>query len=215
MKNGARGSARERLVQAQLRRDGWIVYRAAGSHGCADLVALRHDDTPRLVQVKASQQGAFEHFRPEERALLIAEADAAGAEAWLCWWPVHRKAQWIRPVSGRSHASSREAAAADQGFWRRRRARRSCRRGDRPVNPVNDEQARREAWEERARTDPDVRSQSDQPRRMASGEWPVPTASRAARPDHGPVTVSVCEHCDCSPPYHQADCPNAPKSARA
>ena len=95
MTNGARGSHRERMVMRALQADGWVCYRSAGSHGCADLVALKLGETPRLVQVKASQQGAFEHFGPAARQELLAEARQAGAEAWLCWWPAHRKAQWI------------------------------------------------------------------------------------------------------------------------
>lgn len=74
----------------RLRAEGWVVYRAAGSHGCADLVALSAGRTPMLVQVKSSAQGPYEHFRPDERVALCAEATQAGAEAVLCHWPAHR-----------------------------------------------------------------------------------------------------------------------------
>src|SRR3954470_15559717 len=49
--NGRRGSNKERAVAANLRVDGWIVYRSAGSHGNADLIALKHGYAPRLLQV--------------------------------------------------------------------------------------------------------------------------------------------------------------------
>jgi len=92
---GARGASRERQVMKKLRDDGWVVYRAAGSHGCADLVALRYDRQPMLVQVKASQQSPFEHFGPEARVALIEEAFRAGAQAMLGHWPAHGELRWI------------------------------------------------------------------------------------------------------------------------
>ena len=95
MTAGTRGTSRERQVMKHLLEVGWVVYRAAGSHGCADLVALQRDRAPWLVQVKASAQGAFEHFGPEERRLLIEEAARAGAEAWLCWWPARKPMRWV------------------------------------------------------------------------------------------------------------------------
>jgi Holliday junction resolvase len=95
MSAGRRGSSRERQVMAKLRADGWIVYRAAGSHGCADLVALKNGRRPRLIQVKATAQGPYERFGPEERRLLIEEGLRAGATVVLCWWPPHRTMRWI------------------------------------------------------------------------------------------------------------------------
>jgi len=80
---------------AQLRADGYVVYRAAGSHGCADLVALRRAARPLLIQVKSSAQGPFEHFGPDERKALIDEAERAGAFAVLCHWPPRGELHWI------------------------------------------------------------------------------------------------------------------------
>jgi Holliday junction resolvase len=116
MSAGSRGSARERQVMAKLRADGWVVYRAAGSHGNADLVALRADMRPMLVQVKASQQGAYEHFGPEDRAALIFEAVKAGADAMLCHWPARGELRWIPSSlwpSGRKIARLVEASSGD------------------------------------------------------------------------------------------------------
>jgi hypothetical protein len=39
--NGARGASFERKVADLLESDGYLVIRAAGSHGAADLVALK------------------------------------------------------------------------------------------------------------------------------------------------------------------------------
>jgi Holliday junction resolvase len=83
----ARGSARERKVMLLLEGQGFVVYRSAGSHGCADLVALRLDTIPALIQVKADAQSPWAHFGPVERRNLLLEARAAGGRAVLCWWP--------------------------------------------------------------------------------------------------------------------------------
>lgn len=83
---GQRGSRREHKVAELLRAEGWVVYRSAGSHGNADLVALRVGERPLLVQVKSSVR-PYEHFRPAERRELMVEAIMAGAEPKLVWWP--------------------------------------------------------------------------------------------------------------------------------
>ena len=80
-------AARERQVQAQLQADGWVVYRSAGSHGCADLVALRRGYVPMFVQVKMDTRRPYDHFSPFERLALQQEAYQAGGRAVLCWWP--------------------------------------------------------------------------------------------------------------------------------
>jgi Holliday junction resolvase len=95
LSNKSRGTARERQCGILMTTEGWVVYRSAGSHGCADLVALRTGDRPRLVQVKGTTGGPYEHFPPSERASLIREARRAGADAWLCWWPPRRSPRWI------------------------------------------------------------------------------------------------------------------------
>jgi Holliday junction resolvase len=48
------GTLFERQVQAHLARNGYFVIRAAGSHGVADIVALKHGQT-LLVQCKRAQ----------------------------------------------------------------------------------------------------------------------------------------------------------------
>jgi Holliday junction resolvase len=82
-------------VRDELRRNGWFVIRAAGSLGCADLVALRAGVRPIFVEVKSTAAGPYEHFGPEVRDALLAAAKLAGADAWLCWWPSRGKATWI------------------------------------------------------------------------------------------------------------------------
>lgn len=97
MSAGARGTSRERQVLVKLVADGWVVYRSAGSHKPADLIAHRAGETPRFVQVKGSARSAFSDFPPEERSALIEEAFRAGADPWLVWWPPRGDVHWYPP----------------------------------------------------------------------------------------------------------------------
>lgn len=47
-----RGDYREKRVKEQLEARGYIVWQTRGSHGVADIVALKRDTRPLLVQVK-------------------------------------------------------------------------------------------------------------------------------------------------------------------
>lgn len=89
------GTRRERQVRDKLLSDDWIVFRPGASLGVADLVALRAGDRPRLVQVKGSAGGPYEHFSPAERLKLIGTARLAGADPWLAWWPPRGVLRWI------------------------------------------------------------------------------------------------------------------------
>ena len=91
----SRGIARERQVRRLLEQDGWWVCRAAGSLGDADLVALKRDHIPRLIEVKSTARGPYHSFGPKERHQLIEAARTSGAGAWLVWWPPRAKPEWI------------------------------------------------------------------------------------------------------------------------
>jgi Holliday junction resolvase len=89
-----RGRQRELAVAALLREAGFVTYRLA--HGHADVLALRHDHDPMLIQVKSTAGGPYERFGPADRRALADEAKQAGAAAVLAWWPAHaRVPQWI------------------------------------------------------------------------------------------------------------------------
>jgi Holliday junction resolvase len=95
-RNYARGAARERQAGVLLEAEGWSVTRSAGSRSPHDLVACRKGDVVRYVQVKSTARGPFAGFPPSERKELLAEAERAGAEPWLLWWPGDRKGpRWI------------------------------------------------------------------------------------------------------------------------
>jgi Holliday junction resolvase len=91
----SRGHDRERRVKDVLESEDWVVVRAAGSLGTVDLVALRDGYRPRLIEVKSTADGPYEHFRPADRAALRLAAEMAGADALLAWWPPRGKLRWI------------------------------------------------------------------------------------------------------------------------
>lgn len=87
-----RGRSRELDVLHHLQAMGFIVYRL--SRGPADLIALKAGHPIRLVQVKSTVR-PWEHFRADERAALIHESIAAGAEAVLAWWPPYGQLKFL------------------------------------------------------------------------------------------------------------------------
>lgn len=91
------GHQRERQLRKELEADNWLVIRAAGSLGVADLVALKLGHTPRLIEVKADSRSAFAHFGPDKRADLLEAAARGGACAFVVHWPKHGKARWLAP----------------------------------------------------------------------------------------------------------------------
>ena len=53
MSHYRKGSDFERFVKYQLEEEGWFVVRSAGSHGPADLVAIKGGFKTMLIQCKA------------------------------------------------------------------------------------------------------------------------------------------------------------------
>jgi Holliday junction resolvase len=80
----------ERRLRTILSEDGWVTIRA--SKGACDLVALKPGDV-RLIQVKHTLR-PYDHFGPQDRQVLKAMADSAGATAWLIWWAPGRNKGW-------------------------------------------------------------------------------------------------------------------------
>lgn len=91
----SRGIQRERQVRKLLEEEGWLVLRAAGSLGVADLVALKADSRPMLIEVKSTGAGPYHSFGPKLRTELVEAATKAGGLAVLCWWPSRRKPEWF------------------------------------------------------------------------------------------------------------------------
>lgn len=89
-----RGHDRERRVVDVLRDEDWLAFRAPGSLGVADVVALREGSRPRLIEVK-STISPYAHFLPADRERLSLAAKLAGGDAYLAWWPSRGKLRWI------------------------------------------------------------------------------------------------------------------------
>jgi len=97
----SRGIDRERKIRKALKDAGWVAIRA--SMGEIDVVAckpvsVRHDITlseVRFIQVKSTAQSPYERFGPSDRKELSDLARAAGATAWLIWWPPRKGWRWI------------------------------------------------------------------------------------------------------------------------
>jgi len=104
----SRGHDRERAVKARLESQDYVVVRAAGSLGPVDLVALRADKRPRLIEVKSTAGGPYERFGPADRAEMLLIAGLAGASAELAWWPPRGQLHWIGSDEWPAH---RRAAA--------------------------------------------------------------------------------------------------------
>lgn len=82
MSNRTRGDYLERQTRAVLDYYGWVIIRAGGSLGPADLVALRLGKKPLLVQCKIlSRNRLMPRIDPGERAALCAIAEQGGARA--------------------------------------------------------------------------------------------------------------------------------------
>jgi Holliday junction resolvase len=95
MSGSKRGIQRERAVRDLLAGEDWLAFRAPASLGCADVIALREGNRPRLVEVKSTAGGPYERFGPAARARLSFAARLAGADALLAWWPPRGQLIWI------------------------------------------------------------------------------------------------------------------------
>jgi Holliday junction resolvase len=91
----SRGTDRERSVRSLLAGEDWLAFRAPASLGVADVIALRAGSRPRLIEVKSTAGGPYEHFGPKDRSELVFAARMAGADALLAWWPPRGKLHWI------------------------------------------------------------------------------------------------------------------------
>jgi hypothetical protein len=92
---GDRGAQRDRAVRDWFASDDWFAVCARGSHGCADVLAIKAGKSPRVVQVKSTAGGPYERFGPADRAELSFAARLGGGDALLAWWPPRGRLHWI------------------------------------------------------------------------------------------------------------------------
>ncbi|HYJ33767.1 MAG TPA: Holliday junction resolvase [Candidatus Binatia bacterium] len=105
--NYARGAYFERTVAAALTGDGYVVYRAAGSHGKADLVALKAGEV-LLVQCKLPGPGGVP---PGEWNALYEVAVRVGALPIVAYRPGRSGVAYLR-MTGPKLRRTRLAPAA-------------------------------------------------------------------------------------------------------
>ena len=87
----AAGDRFERATVLRLREAGYLVVRSAGSHGVADIVALRGDRLPSLVQCKTT-----DNTTARQRTAYYKVAADAGAVAVLAFKPNGRGLAFLR-----------------------------------------------------------------------------------------------------------------------
>jgi Holliday junction resolvase len=79
-RNRAAGDRFEYRVRDTFVARGWWVFRAAGSLGIADLVALKRGQPPVLISCKVNGR-----IDPAERVRLWAISSACGGEGLVCY----------------------------------------------------------------------------------------------------------------------------------
>jgi Holliday junction resolvase len=87
----AAGDRFERACIVRLRTAGYYAIRSAGSHGMADLIALRADRMPSFIQCKITDNTTV-----RERLAFYRAAEDAGAIAILVSRHTPRGALWVR-----------------------------------------------------------------------------------------------------------------------
>lgn len=73
-----KGARLERDVMKIFWSWGWVAYRSAGSHGCADVMALKAGHEALLIQCKTDGK-----ISPADRDGLLIECGQAAADAIL------------------------------------------------------------------------------------------------------------------------------------
>ena len=79
-RNYVNGANFERKVKAELENKGWLCFRTAGSHGVADIIAIRHSTVPHIFQCKISNK-----ITPGEREKLKAIAKKYECNAQIAY----------------------------------------------------------------------------------------------------------------------------------
>jgi Holliday junction resolvase len=83
-KNYVRGRAFEYKIATFMRRKGYFVIRAAGSHGVSDLVAMKKGEKPLLIQCKT---GVTQGLTADEHNALLNTAISSGGVPILAFKP--------------------------------------------------------------------------------------------------------------------------------
>lgn len=79
MSNYSRGANFERRVRKHLEEQGWVVFRSAGSHSPADLIALK---TGEVMLVQCQLDKGFSLAKRNQLAFLGLELNVQTYLAW-------------------------------------------------------------------------------------------------------------------------------------
>lgn len=101
MSNASRGSAFERQVKERFEAAGWYVTRAAGSHGCADLLAIEPvapwpDGRGGEIAFVQAKLGGPGRLSPAEWDELFSTAMRYGGVPLIAHRPKRGKIEFLR-----------------------------------------------------------------------------------------------------------------------
>ena len=86
------GATYERELRAQLREEGWTVFRSAGSFVC-DLIALK-PNTHRLIEVKSLNGDTYRTSKDKDQFDMLNEYAKQGFEVYYYIRWKGRKPKW-------------------------------------------------------------------------------------------------------------------------
>lgn len=104
-KNYQRSATRERKIKQQFEKEGWFAIRASGSHGVADVVAIRPVKScvlPSHFEVKFIQIKVSENRREAKQEVQIEETACGEINVEMWKFPVkssrwHKKTKKKKP----------------------------------------------------------------------------------------------------------------------
>ena len=97
MSGEARGRTAEIRLMAELAGSGWLCGSRRHLAGPGDVLAVRSDRMPMLIEVKTTAKGPWERFGPKDRNRLRSASAAVGAEPVVAWKPPRARAwKYIR-----------------------------------------------------------------------------------------------------------------------
>lgn len=98
MNSSRKGNGRELRSAAILENQGYVVGSRRHTAGPGDLMAVKPGARSRLIEVKATAGGPYEHFRRADRKALRDYAHAHGMAPELAYWAPRARTHRIIPA---------------------------------------------------------------------------------------------------------------------
>ena len=111
-KNYVQGRAFEYKIATLFRRKGYYVVRSAGSHGPADLVAVKKGLQPILIQCKTGNAG----ISTDERDILYLTAKETGSIAIVASKEARKPTLFVRLIGFSTSPQGGEMAMKESEF---------------------------------------------------------------------------------------------------